>query len=275
MTGGVLLLSPSRGLGGGIERYVTTLEWAFAAEGVPCQRLDLDRAGARAHARLLARGRAILRAGTEPARLVVAHRALLPVATLLARDPAARGVSVVCHGSEMWDVRWRPRRSLERRLMQGAGVRVVAVSNFTAGAILSDTRATVLPPALSRGWFDTLAAAAAAPRNRGPGIRLVTAFRLAEWQGKGLQQLMAAVTALGRPDVSLTVCGSGNPPACCAWSPSTPGVRCGRACPTRTSPASSPQRTCSCWPHRPGAAAVRSARVSAWSCSRRRSPAPR
>ena len=213
MTGGVLLLSPSRGLGGGIERYVTTLEWAFAAEGVPCQRLDLDRAGARAHARLLARGRAILRAGTEPARLVVAHRALLPVATLLARDPAARGVSVVCHGSEMWDVRWRPRRSLERRLMQGAGVRVVAVSNFTAGAILSDTRATVLPPALSRGWFDTLAAAAAAPRNRGPGIRLVTAFRLAEWQGKGLQQLMAAVTALGRPDVSLTVCGSGNPPA--------------------------------------------------------------
>ena len=101
MTGGVLLLSPSRGLGGGIERYVTTLEWAFAAEGVPCQRLDLDRAGARAHARLLARGRAILRAGTEPARLVVAHRALLPVATLLARDPAAHGMSVVCHGSEM------------------------------------------------------------------------------------------------------------------------------------------------------------------------------
>jgi glycosyltransferase involved in cell wall biosynthesis len=97
--------------------------------------------------------------------------------------------------------------------MQGSGVRVVAVSNFTAGAILSDSCATVLPPALSRGWFDTLAAAAAAPRDRGPGIRLVTAFRLAEWQGKGLQQLVAAVTALGRPDVSLTVCGSGDPPA--------------------------------------------------------------
>jgi phosphatidylinositol alpha-1,6-mannosyltransferase len=213
MTGRVLLLSPSRGLGGGIERYVTTLEWAFAAEGVPCQRLDLGGAGPRAHARLLAGGRAILRADAEPARLVVAHRALLPVATLLARDPAVGGVSVVCHGSEMWDVRWRPRRSLERRLMQGSGVRVVAVSNFTAGAILSDSCATVLPPALSRGWFDTLAAAAAAPRDRGPGIRLVTAFRLPEWQGKGLQQLVAAVTALGRPDVSLTVCGSGDPPA--------------------------------------------------------------
>ena len=65
--------------------------------------------------------------------------------------------------------RWRPRRSLERRLMRGAGVRVVAVSNFTAGALLRDCRATVLPPALSREWFDTLAAAAADRQDRGPG----------------------------------------------------------------------------------------------------------
>ena len=212
MTGRVLLLSPSRGLGGGIERYVATLEWAFAAEGVKCQRLDLSGPGACAHARLLARGRAALRADSEPARLVVAHRALLPVAALLARDSAASGVSVLCHGSEMWGSRWRPRRSLERRLMRGAGVRVVAVSNFTAGALMRDCRATVLPPALSREWFDTLAAAAADGQGRGAGIRLATAFRLAEWQGKGLPQLVAAVAALGRPDVCLTVCGSGNPP---------------------------------------------------------------
>ena len=87
MTGRVLLLSPSRGLGGGIERYVATLEWAFAAEGVEGQRLDLSGPGARAHARLLARGKAIRRAGSEPARLVVAHLSLLPVAALLAREP--------------------------------------------------------------------------------------------------------------------------------------------------------------------------------------------
>ena len=213
MTGRVLLLSPSRGLGGGIERYVETLEWVFAAEGVECKRLDLTGHGLRAHARLLARGRAALRADSEPARLVVAHRALLPVAALLARNPAACGVSVVCHGCEIWGSRWRPRRNLERRLMRGAGVRVVAVSNFTAGALMRDCRATVLPPALSREWFDTLAAAAASRPDHGPGIRLVTAFRLGEWQGKGLVQLVAAVTALGRPDVSLTICGSGDPPA--------------------------------------------------------------
>ena len=91
MTDRMLLLSPSCGLGGGIERYVATLESAFAAEGVECQRLDLSRPGARAHARLLARGRAILRADPEPTRLVVAHRALLPAAALLARDSAVCG----------------------------------------------------------------------------------------------------------------------------------------------------------------------------------------
>jgi phosphatidyl-myo-inositol dimannoside synthase len=213
VTGRVLLLSPSCGLGGGIERYVTTLEWAFAAEGVRCERLDLTEPGLRGHARLFARGRTMLQTEPEPARLVVAHRALLPVASALGLEPAACGVSVVCHGNEMWDSRWRPRRNLERRLMRGTGVRVVAVSNFTAGAILNDSRATVLPPGLSRGWFDTLTAASAGPRDPGPGIRLMTVFRLADWEGKGLRQLVAAVTALGRPDVSLTVCGTGDPPA--------------------------------------------------------------
>lgn len=215
VTSRVLLLSPSRGLGGGIERYVSSLEWAFAAEGVRCQRADLGGPGPRAHALLLAQGREILRADTDPARLVVAHRALLPVASVLSRDRAACGMSVVCHGSEVWDSRWRPRRVLERSLMRRGGVRVVAASNFTAGALIRDCRATVLPPGLSRDWFDCLAAAAAAAaarQVRGQGIRLATAFRLAEWQRKGLPRLMKAVTALGRPDVSLAVCGSGDPP---------------------------------------------------------------
>jgi len=213
MTGRVLLLSPSHGLGGGIERYVETVEWAFATEGIECQRLDLSGSGARAHARLLVRGRAILRADPTPARLVIAHRTLLPVAALLARDSVACGMSVVCHGREMWGSRWRPRRNLECRLMRGAGVRVVAVSNFTAGALMRDCRATVLQPALSQEWFDTLAAAPASRQDSGPGIRLATAFRLVEWRGKGLPQLVAAVAALGRPDVCLTICGSGSLPA--------------------------------------------------------------
>jgi phosphatidyl-myo-inositol dimannoside synthase len=213
MTDRVLLLTPSRGLGGGIERCVETLEWAFAAEGVESQRLDLSGPGARAHAQLLARGRAILQADQGPTRLVVVHRALLPVAALLARYSSVCGVSVLCHGSEMWGSRWWPRRKLERHLMRRAGVRVVAVSNFIAGALMRDCRATVLPSALSREWFDTLAAAAADRHDNGPEIRLVTAFRLADWRMKGLPRLIEAVTALERPDVCLTICGSGDPPA--------------------------------------------------------------
>jgi len=211
MTSRVLLPRPSRGLGGVIERDVEAVQWAFTAEGVECPRLDLTGPGARAHARLLAQDRAILRADTEPARLIVTHRSLLPAA-LLARNSAACGMSVLCYGSEMWSSRGRPRRTLERRLMRGAGVRVVACSNFTAGPIIRDCRATVVPPALSPEWFDTLAAAAEDKPGRGTGIRLATAFRLSQWRTKGLPQLVEAVTVLGRQGVCLTICGSGNPP---------------------------------------------------------------
>jgi phosphatidylinositol alpha-1,6-mannosyltransferase len=211
MTGRVLLLSPSQGLGGGIERYVETLQWAFAAEGVACQRLDLTTSGPRAHVQLLAHGRALLRVDREPARLVVAHRTLLAVAVLLARDRLVSGISLVCHGSEMWDSAWRPRKLLERRLMKRENVRVVAVSNFTAGSI-QHCQATVLPPALSEEWSEVLAAAAVSTQDRHPGIHLATAFRLTEWQDKGLPQLATALEALGRPDVRLSICGSGHPP---------------------------------------------------------------
>ena len=101
--------------------------------------------------------------------------------------------------------------TVERRLMQGAGMRVVAVSNFTAGTLMQDSRATVLPPGPSRERFDTLAARTGR-QDRDPGVRLATAFRLTEWQGEGLPQLIAAVSALRRPDVGLSICRSVPPP---------------------------------------------------------------
>jgi phosphatidyl-myo-inositol dimannoside synthase len=208
----VLLLAPSRGLGGGIERYMETLEWGIAAQGISCQRLDLSRAGVRAHAAMLVDGRTLLRASPEPVRLVIGHRALLPVATLLARDAAVCGISVLCHGTDVWGARPWLRRRFERSLMRRAGVQVVAVSTFTAGALVADCHATILPPALSQEWFGTLIAAGASVR-RAPGIHLATAFRLAVWREKGLPQLIEAVTAVHRGDIRLTICGEGDPPA--------------------------------------------------------------
>ena len=207
----VLMLSPSRGLGGGIERYVETLEWAIAAQGTPCQRVDLSGAGIRAHAMMLARGKALLRASSEPVRLVVGHPALLPVATILARESTVCGIWVLCYGEDIWNVRLHPRRMLERGLMRRRNVHVVAISGFTAGAVGADRHATILPPALSPKWFDTLVASASSTRPTA-GFQIATSFRLDAWQEKGLRQVIHAVAAMGRNDIHLTICGSGNPP---------------------------------------------------------------
>jgi hypothetical protein len=59
-------------------------------------------------------GGTILRADSEPARLVVAQESLLPVAALLARDFRASGASPLGHGGEIYDSRQRLKRNLER-----------------------------------------------------------------------------------------------------------------------------------------------------------------
>jgi phosphatidyl-myo-inositol dimannoside synthase len=212
-TGQALLLAPSHGLGGGIERYLETLEWAFASSGIKSRRIDLERPGPRAHLRMLMDGRAALKKVAEPTRIVVGHRALLPVATLLAGMAIVRGITVVCHGSEAWDSRWRPRRIAERRLMRRPRVRVVAVSSFTAGSLASDCLATVLSPGLSPEWFEVLVGAARGHAGVGSGAKLMTVFRLASWREKGLPELILAIEDLGRTDIRLTICGNGEPPA--------------------------------------------------------------
>ena len=105
MTVPALLLTPSRGLGGGIERYMDTVEWAFAERGVEYRRVDLRHSGAAAHARMLSEAREQLRAITASARLVVAHRCLLSVAWLLARCGDACGISVVYESNDIWKTR--------------------------------------------------------------------------------------------------------------------------------------------------------------------------
>jgi phosphatidyl-myo-inositol dimannoside synthase len=207
-----LLLAPPGGHGGGIERYVQTIEWALAAEGIDYHRCDLPGTGPSAHARLFAEARQWLAASRAPVRVIVAHRALLPVAWLLARRRPGCGISLICHGIEVWGGGSRLRRTIEGRLMRWPRVRVVAVSSFTAGVLAGQCRAVVLPPGLSERWYGTLVQASAVTQvDR--GVQLMTAFRLDDWQDKGLGQLLEAVAELGRPDVRVRVCGSGHPPA--------------------------------------------------------------
>jgi phosphatidyl-myo-inositol dimannoside synthase len=211
MTGPVLVLAPSRGRGGGIERYMAAVQWALTVQGVEHYRIDLAGSGAAAQARLLARAR--LRAAPALSRVVVAHRSLLPVASVLASEGRGCGISLICHGNEIWGPQLGVRRQIERYLMGRPSVRVVAVSSFTAGAVRCGRPATILHPGISQAWFDTLVRASAAAGHRRPGINLVTAFRLEDWRTKGLPQLLGAVADIGRGDVHVTVCGSGEPSA--------------------------------------------------------------
>jgi phosphatidylinositol alpha-1,6-mannosyltransferase len=211
MTKRVFLLTPSRGLGGGIERYAETLEWALATEGLEYRRLDLQGSGPAAHARLLTQCHRQLKAEDEAGRLVLAHRALLPVASVLARQHATGGISVICHGTDVWGTGFQVRRMVEKHLLRSSRVRVVAASSFTAGVLFDSCQATVLPPGLSRAWFERLVRAGAAARRGSSGIELVTAFRLADWRAKGLPELLEAVGRLGRADVRVVVCGNGTP----------------------------------------------------------------
>jgi glycosyltransferase involved in cell wall biosynthesis len=208
----VLLLSPSSGLGGGIERYVETIQTSLRFLGLTADRLDLhqDRQSRThtAHLGLYRRVRAQLTGDREPARLVVAHMNLLPTALAAARRRDIDGITVVLHGAEFWSA---TRHNVIYRMLARRGVRPVAVSGFSAGALFPRVRAMVLPPGLSPEWFATLVAAARAPREARPGVRLMTSFRLSGWREKGLPALVEAIRLTGRTDIQLTVCGSGAP----------------------------------------------------------------
>ncbi len=212
--GRVILMAPSHGLGGGIERYTETIEEAFISQNIKFQRHDLyrpwQRAKASAHARMYAASRNYLRGSTGQTQLALMHRSLLPVALVLAKRFRICGISVVCHGNDVWG-RSQVRRNVEDRLMCRPEVRIIANSTFTAGALARVDPVTILPPGISGDWFRTLVEASGLAKPVCPGTKLVTAFSLARWREKGLLQLLEAVKSLGREDISVTVCGTGEP----------------------------------------------------------------
>ena len=95
--------------------------------------------------------------------------------------------------------------------MRQSAVRVVAASNFTAGVLFGNSPAVVLPPGLSSEWFDVLVGASTDSPLRPEKLNLLTTFRLADWRGKGLPELLDAVAELRVSDVGVTVCGAGVP----------------------------------------------------------------
>lgn len=201
----VLLLSPSTGLGGGIERYVSTLECAFDNHGVEAERLDLldgtRSATPRRKIEFLRAARRALGQFDEPTAVVMAHRDLLPLCPFLERVPSYAGTSVILHGTDAWT----SRRSYRTRLLARPRVRAVAVSNFTAGSLVTRSPASILPPGLSHEWFGRLASAQPTRTGR---LDVLTVFRLDDWRDKGVPTLLTALRQVDDPRLHLTVCGS-------------------------------------------------------------------
>jgi phosphatidylinositol alpha-1,6-mannosyltransferase len=211
----VLLLAPSNGLGGGIERYLSTVQAAFDQYGVPYRRIDLtwpgNHNGPQAKLRFVREVTHALRTSIGPVQLIFAHNNLLPVLRIVAPMRHFAGATAILYGREIWSAR-RPRGW---RTMRRSDVRVITISQFSAGALAQacQTNVNVLQPGISLDWYQSLVEAGGRTRSPSDHIELISVFRLLEWRVKGLDTLLDAIELLGDNRIRLTVCGSGPIPA--------------------------------------------------------------
>lgn len=212
----LLLLAPSHGFGGGIERSAEAIaaNWPGPVVRVDLYRPDetaVPEGNPRAKLRFVARA---LAAGARqrPAVVIALHVNLLPVALLLGSLVKAR-VAMFGHGVEVWGgfpwwMRWLIRRCK----------RVLAVSAFTAqwmarGAGISANRIRVLHWPVDRRF--TEASLAECPPNGSADSEstcLVSVTRLvAQDRFKGCFEVAEALPRIlaERPNVRWTVVGSG------------------------------------------------------------------
>jgi phosphatidylinositol alpha-1,6-mannosyltransferase len=216
----ILLLAPSTGAGGGIERYLEAMVEALTDSGASVHTIAVvNGSGALATSGNKVRfsiraAAAALRVGRtgRPTQIIVAHPSLAPFAPalrVLAGSPTRP--FLLLYGQEVWV----PGQAL-RWLVRARLLEMVAISDFTAGAVVGLGNARILPPGVSNNWFSRLTQVADTRERRSPGsLRVLTVVRLAEAAKKGVLELAAAVAALrveGR-QVELIIAGSGRLPA--------------------------------------------------------------
>ena len=224
----VLGILPSRGLGGGIERYWDWLRGVAADGGIEVEELALLSPGDAAS--LLRKGRFALRIvvaartmrHVEGVDVVVAHPNLAVMAWVACRLSgldASRFV-VAFYGTDVWGLGRFRRWALARM-----AISPVSISSFAAGALAPIGPPTIVAPGIAEPWFRLLTGtgaptglATAAGRGRpasahGP-VHVLTVFRLDD-PGKGLQELVDAldqVRSRTGVDIHLEVAGSGTLP---------------------------------------------------------------
>jgi phosphatidylinositol alpha-1,6-mannosyltransferase len=209
--GVVLALLPSKGLGGGIEGYCQAVMSHLAPYGVVVEDVALLGDGttavtARSKVRFAWQAGRVAWRQRYNLRILCFHAGLLPVALLCRCLTGRRApVQVVCHGNEVW------RRSHTFSfLVRHSSTRLIAVSDFTAGALISLQAASIVPPSLSperRALLQAVGRDRSA--RRGDILRILTVFRLTDFENKGGAVLLDAVREVRRRggNVELVVAG--------------------------------------------------------------------
>ena len=203
------MLTPSLGAGGGIS--VMRKPWSgpstgkeLAVIGSTCAERVWRRTS------MLTQVRAILR-HSMPSRWSFSHRRLLPVACLLASDKAVSGISLVCHGGEVWSARPRARLLVEKQLMHRADYGSSRPAASLRGFSRAFAQRPSSPPACPRhGSVLWLLPQKQPPQDSGANsCDCLPATRLAK--ERRCPSCSSALTSLGRRDVRLILCGSGQP----------------------------------------------------------------
>lgn len=214
VSGRLLLITPSVGFGGGIERVAQAIDeaWSGPVDRVDVYRRDRTRA---------ARGQARVKAGfvarcgrlafdRQPQMVLVLHLRLLPVAyaaSLAARCP----VALMAMGREVWEHSPAWERALVKRCS-----RLLAISSFTAKhfgrrAAVDQDDIAVIPLAVS----EQFAVAARHEKRRGAGgvVTLLSVARIvSDCRYKGLFAVAESLPAVlrRRRDVRWLVVGDGD-----------------------------------------------------------------
>ncbi|WP_241831228.1 glycosyltransferase family 4 protein [Parafrankia soli] len=210
----VVLLTPSRGLGGGIERYLDTIEDHLRAGGANIRRFDLLDSSrsltVRTQASYILRTLASIRRLGRVDSIVVGHVSLAPVACLAARLTRTRRVPVMFYGVDIWG----GGRALRRLIARDPLLYPVTISSYSAGGLVSVGLAQILQPGIPQVWRDILLTEGSRQRPLSAVPTVLSVFRLGVWKAKGLPELVEAVTAARAivGPVQLVIAGKGPAP---------------------------------------------------------------
>ena len=225
----ILAILPSKGLGGGIERYWNWLRGVAEEGGATVDEQALLGPGDipslqrkfRFAAQIFSAARKLRHLGSVDVIVVHPHMALLAWAACRMSSLEPQTFTVIFHGTDVWSLSRMQNWALERVPM-----RAIAVSSFSSGALAPIGPSTIVPSGISSSWYRLLAASAdvegdarvpvpAVQAVDSATVQVLTVFRLSESRGKGLPQIVDALDQVrGRTgvDIHLTVAGSGTLP---------------------------------------------------------------